>query len=105
MSPLAELRAVLAALPEVEESVSRFGRRDRAAWSVAGHEFAHLHADDLLDLRLPRALQRALRDDPRARFRAPRSEWLEFEFRTGADVVHLGVLARQAWAAARRPRR
>ena len=101
MSPLQRLHIELSRLPDVKQGSSRFGSRDNPAWSVAGREFAHLHADDLLDLRLPRALQRTLRDDPRARFRAGASEWLEFEFHTTQDVEHLSTLARQAWAAAK----
>lgn len=103
MSPVEQLRAALAGLPGVEESASRFGARGRPAWSVSGREFAHLHAEDLLDIRLPRAVQSGLRDDPRARFRKGRSEWLEFEFHTSEDVAHVVSLARQAWDAARKP--
>ena len=103
MSPVEQLRAALAGLPGVEESSSRFGGQGRPAWSVSGREFAHLHADDLLDVRLPRAVQSALRGDPRARFRKGRSEWVEFEFHTSEDVAHVVSLARHAWAAARRP--
>jgi hypothetical protein len=101
MKPLEQLRAALAGLPGVAESSSRFGAQGRPAWSVSGREFAHLHADDLLDMRLPRAAQSGLRGDARARFRTTRSEWLEFEFHTTEDVADLVSLARQAWAAAR----
>ena len=102
MSPVEQLRAALAGLPGVQESSSRFGAPGRPAWSVSGREFAHLHADDLLDLRLPHAVQSGIRGDPRARFRKARSEWLEFEFHTSEDVAHVVSLARQAWAAARK---
>ena len=61
-------------------------------------------ADDLLDLRLPRAIQKTLRSDPKAHFRNSVSEWLEFEFHTVKDVAHLVTLAREAWAAAREAR-
>ncbi len=99
-SPVARLRTALGKFPGVKESTSRFGSR-QPAWFVAGREFAHLHADDLLDLRLPRALQALLRADPRAHFRKSRSEWIELEFHTAEDVAHLAGLARHAWAAAR----
>ena len=101
MSPVEQLRAVLSSLPGVEQSASRFGSRRNPAWSVAGREFAHLHADDLIDLRLPRPIQANLRSDPKAHFRKGASEWLEFEFHTEDDVAHLASLAREAWAAAK----
>ena len=101
MKPLVEkLHEALAKLPGVEQSTSRFGSRRNAAWSVAGREFAHLHSDDLLDLRLPRAIQTSLRDDPRAHFRKSRSEWIELEFHTAQDIALVTKLARLAWAAA-----
>ena len=102
MSPVERLRSALSGLPGVEQVPSRFGSRRNPAWVVSGHEFAHLHADDLLDLRLPRSVQVTLRSDPRARFRKSRSEWLELEFHSLEDVTHLESLARRAWAAAKR---
>lgn len=104
-SMVEQLRAALSRLDGVEQGPSRFGSRRNQAWSVAGREFAHLHADDLLDLRLPRSIQATLRSHPRAHFRKSASEWLEFEFRTPADVAELIALAREAWAAARKSRR
>ena len=101
MSLPEQLCSALTALPGVEASASRVGSRSNAAWSVAGREFAHLHADHLLDLRLPRALQADLRSDARAHFRKSRSEWIEFEFHTPEDVALAGALARAAWAAAK----
>jgi hypothetical protein len=99
-SPIEQLVAQIRGLPGVSEGASRFGAKGRAAWFVAGREFAHLHADDLLDLRLPRALQATLKGDPGARFRKSRSEWLEFEFHSSEDVKRLAELARCAWSAA-----
>lgn len=101
MTPIERLRTALSGLPEVQESFSRFGAGRNPAWSVSGKEFAHLHADDRLDLRLPRPAQAALRNDPKAHFRKSASEWLELEFHTVDDVEHLIALAGQAWAAAR----
>src|SRR5882672_8912900 len=75
MSPVEELVARISALPGAARTRSRFGSKDKPAWSVQGHEFAHLHADDLLDLRLPRQVQASLKNDPRAHFRKSRSEW------------------------------
>ena len=102
MSPTAELVAQIGTLPGVSEGTSRFGQSGRAAWFVSGREFAHLHSDDLLDLRLPREIQASLKGDPRAHFRKSRSEWLEFEFHQSQDVEFLVSLARHAWAAARK---
>ena len=105
MSPTESLSLALRSLPGVEQTRSRFDKRSgRLAWRVDRREFAHLHADDLIDLRLPRPVQERVRDDPRARFRASRSEWLEFEFHTEQDVEELLALAHEAWAAARQAR-
>jgi hypothetical protein len=95
------MRIALSSLPEVEQLPSRFGSTRQPAWSVNGREFAHLHADDLIDLRLPRARQAGLRSDERAHFRESASEWLELEFHSEADVADVARLAREAWAAAR----
>ena len=93
------LCAALAAIPEVEVGTSRFGSGHNPAWSIAGREFAHLHSASLIDLRLPRSLQAKLRSDLRAHFRTGRSEWLEFEFRSPADIPKIAELAREAAAA------
>ena len=98
--PVDQLRAVLSGMPGVEQSASRFGSRRNPAWSVAGREFAHLHSDCLLDLRLPRSVQSTLRADPKAHFRKSQSEWLELEFHTVEDVARLAELARLALTAA-----
>ena len=102
MSPIEQLRKVLSELPDVEQSPSRFGSHRNPAWSVSGREFAHLHADDLLDLRLPRQIQAGLRSDPKAHFRDAASEWVEFEFHTTEHVAQLAALAYEAWAAAKK---
>ena len=104
MSPVEQLRMALSSLPEVEQSASRFGSHRNPAWSVSGREFAHLHTDDVIDLRLPREVQARLRSDPKAHFRKGTSEWLEVEFHSDADVAHVALLAREAWAAAKAPR-
>jgi Family of unknown function (DUF5519) len=95
------LRAQLSALPGVECTRSRFGQGGRPAWRIGAREFAHLHSDTLLDLRLPRPVQARLRGDSRAHFRAGRSEWVEVEFHNEQDVPDLIALAQQALAAAR----
>ena len=105
MSPVEQLCAALSGLPGTAQHPSRFGSRQNTAWSVAGREFAHLHADDQLDLRLPRAVQAGLCGDPRAHFRKSASQWLEFEFHSPEDVAHLATIARIAWGAAKEPRK
>jgi ribonuclease BN (tRNA processing enzyme) len=101
MKTVDRLRQVLSALPDTEQTLSRFGSHRSPAWSVRGREFAHLHADHLLDLRLPRAVQAGLRSDPKAHFRKSASEWLELEFHTAEDVAHIAELALEAWTAAK----
>jgi hypothetical protein len=90
----------LAAIPGVEITHSRFGSGANRAWRVGKREFAHLHSTTLIDLRLPRAMQATLRSDPRAHFRAGRSEWLEIEFHSAQDVAMIAALAREAAIAA-----
>jgi len=97
-----QLRAGLSALPDVAQAPSRVGSERNPAWFVAGREFAHLHSNLLLDLRLPPSLQTRLRNDPRAHFRRRSSAWLELEFHTARDVADLLDLARQAAAATKR---
>jgi hypothetical protein len=96
VTPVDELCSALSKLSDVTVARSRFGARRDPAWRIDGREFAHLHSESVLDLRLPRAIQAKLRGDPRARFRARPSEWLEFEFRTSRDVVDLLVLVQEA---------
>jgi hypothetical protein len=103
MSPIEQLHLALCALPDVKQANSRFGQSGRPAWCVNGREFAHLHADDLVDLRLPREVQARQKSDPLAHFRPARSEWLEFELHNEAEVQHVVALAREAWAAVARP--
>jgi hypothetical protein len=101
MTPAESLSIALRSLPGVEQGHSRFGKAGNPAWRVGGREFAHLHADDLLDLRLPRQAQKRVRQDPRAHFRGSASEWLEFEFHSEQDVAQLVEPATEAWAAAK----
>jgi luciferase-like monooxygenase len=104
MDTTEHLCVALSAIPGVEAGPSRFGSGNRG-WRIAGREFAHLHSSSLIDLRLPRLLQTTLRSDPRAHFRAGRSEWLELEFHSQTDVTEIAALARKAAAAARAKRK
>jgi hypothetical protein len=100
MTLATQLAERILALPRVRAGESRLGPSGKAAWFVSGREFAHLHADDLLDISLPRQLQALLKSDPRARFRKSPSAWLEFEFHEPSDVEFLLSLVHHAWAAA-----
>lgn len=95
MRAVERLRAALRSIPGVVQGRSRFGSGRNAAWRIGAREFAHLHADHLLDLRLPPRLQARLRGDPRAHFRRSRSAWVELEFHTARDVADLVALARE----------
>jgi len=97
---VARLIAALDRFPGVEQRPSRFAAH-RPAWSIAGREFAHLHTDDVIDLRLSRAKQALLRGDPRARFRGSPSAWVELEFHSASDVAHVVAIAHDAWLEAK----
>ncbi len=88
-----------AALDGVDEAPSRFGGRG-LAFVRGGREFAHFHPGGELDLRLPRAEQRALRADPRAVFRRGSSAWVAYRLESRADVEVALRLLEAAWEAA-----
>lgn len=98
------LCAALSAISDVEIGRSRF-ESNNLAWRIAGREFAHLHSASLVDLRVPRTPQAKLRSDPRAHFRAGKSEWVELEFHSQTDVAEIAALAEEAAAAARANRK
>jgi hypothetical protein len=98
MKPWEELGDGLRAIPGVAETRSRFGPGQNPAWCIDGREFAHLHSNSRLDLRLPRAIQARLRGDPRAHFRHRASAWVELEFHGSQDVADLLTLAGEAVA-------
>lgn len=89
-----------AALDGVDEAPSRFG--GDLAFVRGGREFAHFHPGGELDLRLPRAEQRALRGDPRAVFRRGSSAWVAYRLESRADVEVALRLLEAAWEAAAR---
>jgi hypothetical protein len=100
VTPVVRLCAELSAIPGVATGRSRFGTGHTPAWRVCGREFAHLHSETLLDLRLPRAAQLRPRANPRAHFRAGASQWLEMESHSEHDVSEILVFAKEAAAAA-----
>ncbi|MCO5165641.1 MAG: DUF5519 family protein [Planctomycetes bacterium] len=89
---------VLEALPDVSEAPSRFG--GGLAFRRGAREFAHFHPGGEVDLRLPRAAQRALRDDPRAVPRPRASDWIAYRLEAPADVDRALELIHAAWEAA-----
>ncbi|HEX6683021.1 MAG TPA: luciferase family protein [Candidatus Limnocylindrales bacterium] len=66
------LRELVLSVGGLVEAPSRY--KDDLAYWVEGREIAHLEADDVLDLRLTRALIRELGDDPRVERRGS-SDW------------------------------
>lgn len=86
-------------LDDVDEAPSRFGGTG-LAFRRGRREFAHFHPDCELDLRLPRAVQRTLRDDPRAVFRPSASAWLAYRLETSEDLAVALRLLEAAWEAA-----
>lgn len=95
----AALRRKLLEQPGVVEQRSKFGAHQ--AFHADGKEFAHFHAESVIDVRVPRAHQKALRDDPRVTFRPRPSGWVEFEFSTDDDVDTVVRLALAALDEAR----
>lgn len=81
----------------VARGVSRLGEAGNVAWFVEGKEFAHLHAEDLVDLRVPRSVQRSVKGEPAVILRDHPSDWMEVQLRSEADVKLAVELARHGW--------
>jgi hypothetical protein len=100
------LASGLLSLPGVEEGKSRFG--PRTAFFVAGREFAHVHRDGEIDLRLTRLLisgwRESLEGDSRVSMRQG-SDWLTVSYSSAADVRFALELGRAAYEANRSARR
>jgi luciferase-like monooxygenase len=86
------LRARLALAHGVSEAISRFGREVRLAWRAGAREIAHLHAADVIDVRVPATLQRQWRNDPRMMPRRRRSDWIECRFKSHSDIEFVAML-------------
>jgi len=86
------LRARLALVPGIVEAISRFGREARLGWRAGTREIAHLHAADIIDVRVPATLQRQWRNDPRMMSRPRRSDWIECRFKTLSDIEFVAML-------------
>lgn len=98
------VRRALLRAEGVSESPSMF--TDALAFWVDGKEIAHFDADDVLDLRLTRAVIREhrarLKADARVTLRRSGGDWVEVRFAGAEDVAFVGELAELA-AAAHRP--
>ena len=95
------LRERLARLPGVAEATSRFGSNGRLAWRAGAREIAHLHSPEVIDIRVPAALQRQWRGDARLTPRPRRSDWIECRVRSLDDVEFAAILVDIAASAAR----
>lgn len=83
-------------LPGVKEGRSRVGNPMHRAWFVGDKEFAHVHEDGTLDIRLPGEHQPTNRDDERLKFRKHTSAWVEFHIAADTDVKDALALLTQA---------
>jgi len=70
------LRELVLTVGGMAEAPSRY--KDDLAYWVEGREIAHLEADNVLDLRLTRAVIREFEDDPRVGRRGS-SDWVTLE--------------------------
>jgi Family of unknown function (DUF5519) len=100
------LASGLLSLRGVEEGKSTFG--PQTAFFVAGREFAHVHRDGEIDLRLTRPLiagrRDGLEDDSRVSMRR-NSDWVTVSFSSAGDVRLALELGRAAYDANRSARR
>jgi hypothetical protein len=88
------LRQRLNALPDVDESASRFGYS--LAWRAGSREIAHVHSDSIVDIRIPAARQRALARDDRLMPRSSRSDWIECRLSEPGDAEYAAALIAHA---------
>ncbi len=100
MDLLNDAIAVLAALPGVREGNSRVGNPNHRAWFRGSSEFAHLHNERVIDLRLPARVQAGLKGQTVALFRESKSPWLELCPRTLEEALLVANLVKEAWQAA-----
>jgi hypothetical protein len=92
------LRAAIAGLDGVTESESMF--KDAQAYWANGKEIAHFDGEDVIDIRLTRALIRArraeLRADQRVELRSSSSDWISVRIAEPADVTFAAALTESA---------
>jgi hypothetical protein len=94
----AELEAKIAALPGVEERVSRYGHG--RSFAAGGREIAHFHGETRMDVRLTREEIRRRRADgtldPRLVTRGAYSEWVEVTVTDTRDLAFALSLVEEA---------
>jgi len=96
--------AVLSAIDGVEVRPSAFGAGDRAGDAIwcNGTEIAHFDAEDVIDVRLTKAVIRErrgeLRSDERVTLRKHASDWIEVRFASDADGAFVAELVQRAAA-------
>ena len=73
-------------LDGVREGRSRVGNPQHRAWFVGEKEFAHLHDNGCLDIRLPKDQRPEKDTDERFIFRKHASAWVEFRLNPGSDA-------------------
>jgi hypothetical protein len=99
------VREAIAGLDGVTESESMF--KQTLAYWVNGKEIAHFDSDEVVGIRLTRALIRAqradLRADQRVELRAASSDWISVRITDPDDVAFAAQLAESAAAAHRAP--
>lgn len=97
------LTARVLGIDGIVESPSAFGEGD-AFW-CNGKEIAHFDSEDVIDLRLTKAvireLRSALREDVRVELRKGSSNWVEVRVASDDDVDFVVELAERAAAAHR----
>jgi hypothetical protein len=93
-------------MPGVERKKSRWGHM--TAYWIGRREFAHLHGEDRLDIRVGRSALKhmpELRLDRRVMLRPQASDWIEFRLREQGDLGDAFRLVRLAWKNNRQPKR
>ncbi|MCH7844385.1 MAG: DUF5519 family protein [Acidobacteria bacterium] len=99
-----DVRDAIAGIPGVVESQSMF--KDDLGYWVHGKEIAHFENDDLIEIRLTRAVIRTrhegLQGDPRIDLRYSGSDWIVLRLSTSEDLTLVVELVEEA-AAAHRP--
>ncbi len=82
----------------VQRRTSRWGHR--TSYWVGKREFAHLHDENELDIRITRSSLEGLKEigiDPRVKLRPGPSDWIRFELRNRKDIDGAFKLLTLAW--------
>ena len=85
-------------LQGVQRRTSRWGHR--TSYWVGKREFAHLHDENELDIRITRRSLKRVKEigiDPRVKLRPGPSDWIGFELRNRKDIDGAFKLLTLAW--------